>query len=329
MIAFIVRMLGTGHRKHVAILLSAAVGCLLVGATFFSLTQHIAITKAIYWAITTATTVGYGDVTPHNGAGEVIASAVMLTTIPLLASAFALLTGAAAAAGIRRVLAMRDHTDSGHRLVVGMDGPVPTILDELVRVGEHVVLVADVDPTTVRGDVHVIRGDPTQDHVLRSAHPERARQALITSTTDGDVLVSAVLLRRLAPDLEIVALVRSAAVREALNDLGVQRTLSSSDVIAHTVAKSLEAPHAPDMLEQLVESDEHSLTESKVDASTIGRRLSSIRDDREGLVLGLVHNGSFSLGIGTDPIVAEGDSLLLAEPLPPRHRPSPRPAPAD
>jgi voltage-gated potassium channel len=317
MIAIIFRILGGAHhRKSIAVLLSIALACVLVGAYLFSLTQGIAFTKGIYWAITTATTVGYGDVTPHNGIGEVIASAVMLTTIPLLASVFALVTGAAAAAGIRRVLAMRDHIDEGHRLVVGMDGPVPVILDELVRVGEHVVLVADVDPATVRSEVHVIRGDPTQAHSLTLAHPGQATQALIASDSDGDVLVSAVLLRRIAPDLEIVALVKSPSVREALHELGVSRTMSPADMIAHTIAKSLEAPHAADMLAQLVESDEHSLTEAKADAHTVGRPLSAVRDERAGLVLGLVHNGTFTLGIGDDPVVADGDYLLLAEPLP-------------
>jgi voltage-gated potassium channel len=319
MIAFVVRILGAHHRRSIAILLACAFGCVLVGAYFFSLTQGIAYTKAIYWAITTATTVGYGDVTPHNGIGEVIASAEMLTTIPLLASVFAVLTGAAAAAGIRRILAMRDHDDNEHRLIIGMDAQVPAILEELVRVGEHVVLVADVDPATISSDVHVVRGDPTQAHTLSSAHPERATQALITGDDDGDVLVSTVLLRRLAPNLEIVAMVKSASVREALHDLGVSRTISPGEMVAHTVAKSLEAPHAADMLSELVVSDQHSLIETKADTASIGRPLSAIRDERAGLVLGIVHDGTFSLGIGTDPVIAEGDSLLLAEPVPAGH----------
>jgi voltage-gated potassium channel len=314
MIALLARLFGSGHRKHITILLASAVGCALAGAYLFSVTQDIAFTKGLYWAITTATTVGYGDVTPHNGIGEVIASVTMLTTIPLLASVFAVVTGAAAAAGLRRILAMRDHVDDGHRLVIGMDGPVPAIVEELVRVGEHVVLVADVDPATMGSDVHVIRGDPTQPHVLRTAHPERATQALIAGADDGEVLVSTVLLRRLAPDLEIIALVKSASVSEALHELGVSRTLSPTEMFAHAVAKSLEAPHAADLLTQLVDSDEHSLTEAKAEASAIGRPLSAIRDERAGLVLGIVHNGTFSMGIGTDPVIAEGDSLLFAEP---------------
>jgi voltage-gated potassium channel len=314
-IVFLVRLLGAGHRRRVAILLSAALGCMLAGAALFSITQRISFGKAVYWAITTATTVGYGDVTPHSGAGEIIAAAVMLTTIPLLASVFALLTGAAAVAGVRRILAMRDHAaEEGHRLILGMDGSVPSIIDELVRVGERVVLVADVEPTAVRPEVHVIKGDPTQPHVIESAHPERARQALITSAADADVLISAVLLRKIAPDLQIVALVSSAPVSEALKALGVWRTISPAEMIAHTLAKSLEAPHAADMLTQLVESEEHSLAERPADASAVGRPLSAIRDERSDLVLGMIHDGMFSLGIGSDPIIAQGDSLLIAEP---------------
>ncbi len=85
------------------------------------MSQNVPFTTALYWAITTATTVGYGDVTPHKGAGRVIASAVMLTTIPLLAAVFALVTGAAAVAGIRRILNVEDRFPAGtYRVILGM-----------------------------------------------------------------------------------------------------------------------------------------------------------------------------------------------------------------
>src|SRR5579875_2025123 len=302
MITLLLKIFTVSHRRHVAVLLASAIGCVVAGAGLFALTQRIPFTTGLYWAITTATTVGYGDVTPHNPAGKVVAVAVMLTTIPLLASVFALLTGAAAASGVRRILAMRHRfPDGAYRIVIGMDSPVPAVLDELVQAGEQVVLVADVDPSSVRGEVHLIRGDPVQPAVIAAARPQGARQALITGATDGDVLVSAVLLRKQAPDLRAVALVRSPSVREALRDLGVWQVISPSEMIAH-------------MLAQLVASNAHSLTEVQADAATIGRPLSAIRGERSGLVLGLVRDGRFSLALGDDPVVAPGDSLLLAVP---------------
>jgi voltage-gated potassium channel len=51
--------------------------CLLAGAGLFAITQHISYATALYWAVTTATTVGYGDVIPKNPAGRAIAVVVM------------------------------------------------------------------------------------------------------------------------------------------------------------------------------------------------------------------------------------------------------------
>ncbi|HUB41842.1 MAG TPA: ion channel [Streptosporangiaceae bacterium] len=313
MLAILVRLFGPHHRKHIAVLLASAAGCVLAGAGAFAATQQLPFSTGLYWAITSATTVGYGDVTPRNAVGRLIASLVMLTTIPLLATVFALASGDVATAGIRRILAMRSHFPEGrYRLVIGLNDAVPAILAELAAAAIPVVLVADADEASVPLEVHLIRGDPTDETVLKSAKPEGAEQALITGQSDGDVLVSAVLVRKLAPGLETAALVSSPAVREALTDLGVHQVISAHTLIASALAKSLEAPHAGDMLAELVGSDRHRLSEVEAAANTVGRPLSAVRDERDDLVLGLVHNGKFMLGVGDDPVVQAGDRLLLA-----------------
>jgi hypothetical protein len=50
-----------------------------------------------------------------------------------------------------------------------------------------------------------------------------------------------------------------------------------------------------------------------VGAGAVGRPLSAIRNERLGLVLGLVRDGELSLGLADDPVVAAGDRLLVAE----------------
>ena len=314
MIAILFRVFGPRHRKHIAVLLGAAVACVLAGGEWFAATSGKPFTTGLYWAVTTATTVGYGDVTPHSGAGRVVAVLVMLTTIPLLASVFALATGQAAAAGLRRILAMHSRFPaSPYRLVIGMNQMVPAILDQLVAAGVSVVLVAEVDPVTLPPEVYLVRGDPTEETTIRQAKPAGAEQALITGQSDGDVLVSSVLVRKQAPDLMTAALVTSPSVREALTDLGIQQTMSVTGLVAATLAKSLETPHAAEMVAQLVESDSHKLSEIEAGPQTIGKALSTVRDERSGLVLGLVHDGSFTLGLAEDPVIQAGDYLLLAE----------------
>ncbi len=97
------------NRYRELALIGLALAIVVIGAALFSLTEHISFGFGLYWAITTATTVGYGDVTPHNTAGRVIATGVMLTTIPIIAAVFALVAGASALARIRRILGMEAH----------------------------------------------------------------------------------------------------------------------------------------------------------------------------------------------------------------------------
>jgi voltage-gated potassium channel len=309
--AILLRVFQPPHRKHVAALLGSVAVVVVIGAWLFSLAESLPFTTGLYWAVTTATTVGYGDITPHNPIGRLIASLVMLTTIPMLAAAFALVSGAAAAAGVRRILAMRPQFPDGtYRLVIGANPIVPALLAELSRAGIPVVLVADVDPETVR-DVHVVRGDPTDEKTIARAKPAGAEQALITGDNDGDVLVSAVLLRKQAPELTVTALVSSPSIREALRDLGIQQSVSASELVSRTLAASLETPHAGEMISQLV-GNRDALAEIEADESALGKRLSAVRTERGGLVLGLVRGGQFTLGIGDDPVVAAGDRLLVA-----------------
>lgn len=314
MITLLLRVFSVPHRRHVLFLLSSVVAVVTGGGALFALAEGVPVTTGLYWAVTTATTVGYGDITPHNPIGRLIASLVMLTTIPMLAAAFAIVSGAAAAAGVRRILAMRSQQfpDGTYRLIVGASPAVPAILDELAGAGIPIVLAADVDPAHVRAGVHVVRGDPTDEATIAAARPAGAEHALITGKSDGDVLISAVLLRKRAPGLPVTALVDSPSVREALRDLGVQRSVSAGELVSRALAASLETPHAGEMLAQLA-GERDALAEVTADAAAIGKPLSAVRNERLGLVLGLVRAGEFTLGIREDPVVAPGDLLLVAE----------------
>lgn len=317
----LVNILSTKLWRNAALLLTATAACVVGGGALFAFTQNLPVTTGLYWAITTATTVGYGDVTPHTASGRVVASAVMLTTIPMLAAAFAMITAGSAATAIRRVMAMDTHfPEDDYRLVVGMNSTIPTVLDELAEVGVPVVLAADVDPASVRRGVHVVRGDPTQPATIKAARPAGAQHALIAGNSDSDVLVCAVIVRKHAPDLPVTALVNSAAVREALLELGIQRTVSAEHLLANTLTTSLETPHAGDMVTQLLEVNQHKLVEAEVDPAAVGKPLSALRRESATLILGLVHGDAFSLGLGDDPVVAAGDFLLTAEPAPEHHR---------
>jgi voltage-gated potassium channel len=80
------------NRRAAIYTIVAAIGLDVIGAIWFAAIEHLSVPTGIYWSVTTATTVGYGDITPHTHLGRVVAVLVMLTVIPLFAATFSLLT---------------------------------------------------------------------------------------------------------------------------------------------------------------------------------------------------------------------------------------------
>jgi len=73
--------------------LAAALAVLVAAAAaVFSSVSGVSYWTGLYWAVSTATTVGYGDVSPHGGAARAVAVVFMLVAIPLLGALFSAVT---------------------------------------------------------------------------------------------------------------------------------------------------------------------------------------------------------------------------------------------
>lgn len=84
------------HHKIALATITAAALLDTAGGLAFASAEHLSAGIGLYWAVTTATTCGYGDVTPHTVTGHLIAVMVMLTVVPLFAATFSLFTSALA-----------------------------------------------------------------------------------------------------------------------------------------------------------------------------------------------------------------------------------------
>jgi voltage-gated potassium channel len=302
-------------RYRVPALVGFATSIILVGAAAFSLTDHISYGVAVYWAVTTATTVGYGDIIPHNTGSQIVAAFVMLTTIPTIGAIFALTAGAAVLDRVRRLFGLDTSLPhSAYTIVFGTHDIIPRVLEELARSGDPVVLVAATKPAGLSDDVHFLAGDPTDEALILKCELHRANRVLIACDQEADTLVIAVAIHSIAPQLEVFALTQSQAVARALRELGVTLTLSTTELVGHTIAKSLETPSAGSLLVQLVNNASFRLAEVPVDQALVSQPLSKARDASDLLVLGFARGAKVDLGVGDDPSLEAGDRLIVLEP---------------
>lgn len=98
------------HHRIAVMVIGAAVLLDAAGGLVFAATEHISGWLGLYWAVTTATTVGYGDLTPKTPLGHIVAVCVMLTVVPLFGASFSLFTSGLTASHVKHSeKRMRDH----------------------------------------------------------------------------------------------------------------------------------------------------------------------------------------------------------------------------
>lgn len=99
-----------------ALVVVAIAGTLdVIAGLVFAAVEHLPVLMGLYWAVATATTVGYGDVIPRTVAGRITAVVVMLTVVPLFAATFSLFTSGLTSTRVRKHIL--PHTEATRRIV--------------------------------------------------------------------------------------------------------------------------------------------------------------------------------------------------------------------
>ncbi|KRM23601.1 ion transporter [Schleiferilactobacillus harbinensis] len=74
------------HRSGLIYYLWLSLALILVGAGIYSITEGTSYGNSVWWAIVTATTVGYGDISPHTILGRITAVILMFNGIGLISA---------------------------------------------------------------------------------------------------------------------------------------------------------------------------------------------------------------------------------------------------
>lgn len=169
-----------------------------------------------YWwyFVVTAATVGYGDFAPETAAGHVVGAYVIVGGITALTTVFTNLASALDKAKGRFMQGAITSDASRHVVLVGYTaGRTEHIVEHLLADGESRVVLCCWDdvgthPMPERG-VDFVRGELTDEHVLRRAGIERARSVLIDARDDNEALTIALAAEHVHSGLHLVVTLRN------------------------------------------------------------------------------------------------------------------------
>lgn len=280
---------------------------------------------AIYMAVITITTIGFGEVHPLSQLGRAFTTGFAIVGIGLAAfavrSAASLLLGQQFSDEVqrrRRLRAVNEMRD--HYIVCGYGRMGREAAAQLRRRGEAVVVIEQDAAALERlrnGDIPFIEGNATQDENLRSAGVEHAKCLVAAVATDEDNLFVVLSARLLNPNLHIVARAGQEATVGKLTRAGANRVLSPYVVGGRTLASAAAQPGVHDFLEMVLHGDEMDVEIASIavpaGSSLVGKTISDAAVLHEGgaMILAIISaQGQFYTNPRADRSIAAGDRLI-------------------
>ena len=200
---------------------------------------------AFYYTIVTASTVGYGDISPETQGTRLFSISIVVFGVASFGVAVGALVGPAIQARLTRTLGKMTDTQlkllDDHVLVLGYGDLTESILEALDDAGVPVAVVTSDRETASalnERDVPVLSADPSDEEPLRRAGIAEARAVLVATNRDAEDALAILTARQLRPSIPIVA---AATDRENVGKLeraGASTVLSPADLGGKMLVRS-------------------------------------------------------------------------------------------
>lgn len=319
------------------ILLILACLIVLVAGGVFLAERHSGgirnLEQAVWWLVVTATTTGYGDITPKTSLGKALTIILMALSLVFVS----ILTATIASRLVERRLlegkGMKEVKSKGHIIVCGWNWLADSLLSMIFQgFGHHpeVVLVNDLAEEQIgeilyrfrHQNLHFVRGDFTQESVLERSGIRTAWRMIILADgesahqlerADERALLCALTARSLNPSLRIASQLVNPENRGHLERAGIDPIIPLSFGHELLLSSSALAPGICYAFEEVFSAVPTSrLTQVKLPAHLRGESFKKItqhfRQQNSALVFGITWEEE--IGFNLDDILSEEASEI-------------------
>lgn len=198
---------------------------------------------AFYFTIVTASTVGYGDITPLSQQARLFGTSLVVLGTVSFAVALGSVLGPAIEARFSHALGtMTDRQYDlleEHVLVLGYGDLTEPLLEELADV-EFVVVTPNTESARQLRDrdIDVLVGDPSDEQPLHDAGIEQARAVIAATNHDADDAFAILTARELNPEVRIVAAATARENVDKLRRAGADAVLSPAVIGGQMLVRS-------------------------------------------------------------------------------------------
>ncbi|MBN2059955.1 MAG: NAD-binding protein [Deltaproteobacteria bacterium] len=300
---------------------------------YYSRKGFIGIFDAIYWAVVTIATVGYGDIVPVSRLGKFFALLIIISG-PIVLS---LITASIASILVERKImegkGLEAIREKDHVIICGWNENGEKIIEGILLQWKSslpaIVLVNELDRDDVQSiqykyegkNIKFLRGNFVKEDVLARANLVRAKAAIVIADMSGGhdldkaderTIFGTMAIKSMAPKVRTCAELIKAENREHLKRANVDEIIVRGESTGSLLARAAVSPGVTDSLRLLIDNkDENKIWRIPVPGRFLNKPLgelsSSLRQKYDALVLAVIREEE---KIKLDDILSEDSTFI-------------------
>ncbi len=233
--------------------------------------QFARVTSAMWWAIVTMTTVGYGDIVPQSGLGRVLGAFVMLSGMGVLSLFTAAVSTRVLTNRLKEGKGLKKVNLKNHIALLGWNPAgyeiIGSIREGMIRENRALVLISQLDPDQAEAiigrypDLHIkfVSGDCTDEEVLHRASIGTAYAALIIPDesapqrpkSDEHTILTTLSVKAIEPRVKVIAHILDSQNEAHLRRANADRIVVSDRYSGYLLGAHVTSPGVPEMIDRL------------------------------------------------------------------------------
>jgi voltage-gated potassium channel len=288
---------------------------------------------AIYWAVVTLATVGYGDIVPRSTAGKVFAIIVILSGPFILSIITATISSIFIEKKIKEGKGLEAIKEKGHIIICGWNEHGEKVIDGLLHEwkgsSSKIVLVNELDRDEVQTiqyhykdyDLHFVRGNFVKEDVLARANLQKAASVIILADLSGDhkienaderTIFGCMAVKSMASKIRLCAELINEENREHLKRTNVDEIIIRGESAGFLLATSALSPGVTDTIRLLLNNtDVNKLwrihVPQKFMDGTFGELAAHLKDKHEALTIAVIREEE---KISLDNILSDDSTFI-------------------
>lgn len=327
------------RKENLFLILGITLTILFCGATALYLLEHPinktldSLGSALYWAVISMTTAGYGDIAPITPAGRVVAILVVVSGLLLFSMVTATIASVFVEKKIREGKGLETIKTKDHILLCGWNNNADEVIDGLLRSTSgkklSLVLLNELSEEEVESlkykyrqhEFKFLRGDFTQEEVLERANIAQAQAAILLADTSGRrslekaderTILGTLAIKSLSPEVKTCAELLSPENRQHLRRANVDEIIVRGEHIGNLLAGAATSPGLPRVISNLLSPlEENNLWKVEIPRHFIGKPVGELaayfKREKQALLIALL---SEQKGLDLEHILTDDFSAI-------------------